>query len=191
MRTHAHAHIRKRTHPHAYAHALPAQVAAALLAARAEGRPSPLQTVLPIEANGVAMLAWQQAVQARAASKVQGYHRELWLLAQKMGLPVSCAGHCNGARCPIVGHRRAYQGNAHKDRGPPLLRRPVLLPYGPSLARALRLLALEAGPPVGERTGGWHLGGLGWARVMHVHPPRRPSSMANADAGVQHLRTTF
>uniref|UniRef100_A0A7S3QX58 RAP domain-containing protein n=2 Tax=Dunaliella tertiolecta TaxID=3047 RepID=A0A7S3QX58_DUNTE len=62
------------------------QVAAAMLAARAEGKVSPLQTLLPVEAGAVAMLAWQQAVREKGARKVKEYQRELWLLVQKMGM---------------------------------------------------------------------------------------------------------
>lgn len=68
--------------------ALPTQVAAAMLAARAEGKTSPLQTMLPVEAGAAAMLAWQQAVRTRSAKKVKEYQREVWLLVRKMGMQV-------------------------------------------------------------------------------------------------------
>ena len=61
-----------------------------MLAARAEGRASPLQTVLPVEAGAMAMQAWQQSVRERGAQTAVEYQRELWLLVLKMGLQVGC-----------------------------------------------------------------------------------------------------
>ena len=59
-----------------------------MLAARAEGKVSPLQTMLPVEAGAVAMLTWQQGVREKGAKKAKEYLRELWLLVHKMGMQV-------------------------------------------------------------------------------------------------------